>query len=319
MKVGIVGCGGMGGVHANKYAAMSGVAMVAYDLDADRLGAFCSSRPVTAMASLDQLLSESDAVDVCLPTPAHTSVAVLSLRAGKPTLVEKPLGRTPADCDAMIAAAKEAGSLLVPAHVVRFFPEFRAAHDVIVQGKIGKPASVRLRRGGGAPKADWFLDSEVSGGILLDLAVHEFDWLNWTVGRPVAVESRSVRQGDTVKGAEFRGDYALTTIKFDNGCVAHVESTWMDPAGFRVSIEASGSDGMVEFDSRNNPTVRTSGGATENNYVAADDPYFRQLDAFVKAARGEMPPAVTAEEGRLAVHVACAAIESSQTGRTVVL
>jgi predicted dehydrogenase len=231
------------------------------------------------------------------------------------------MARTVDECERMIAASAASGALLVPAHVVRFFPEHRAAHDVIARGDIGTPASVRLRRGGGAPKADWFLDIGQSGGILLDLAVHEFDWLLWTIGPAVLVTSRSVRLGQGVDGAEFRGDYALTTVSFANGCVAHVESTWMDPSGFRATIEACGPKGAVEYDSRDNPSLRTHTGTTvnENNYAPEDDPYFRQLSAFVAAAKGEAAPAVRAEEGMAAVRLATAAIESAETGEPVSL
>ena len=128
-----------------------------------------------------------------------------------------------------------------------------------------------------------------------------------------------MRLGHGVDGAQFRGDYALTTVSFANGCVAHVESTWMDPSGFRATIEASGPKGVVEYDSRENPSLRTHTGTTvnENNYNPDDDPYFRQLTAFVSAAKGETPPAVRAEEGLAAVRLATAAIESAETGQPV--
>ncbi|MBS1723883.1 MAG: Gfo/Idh/MocA family oxidoreductase [Armatimonadetes bacterium] len=319
MRVGIVGCGGMGGVHANKYAQMDGVEVWAFDIDTERLDSFVEQRGALRATSLTDLFGAVDAVDVCLPTTVHMDVVLRAMDSQKPTLVEKPMARTVEECQAMIDSSRANRTMLVPAHVVRFFPEFQAAHRVIANGEIGEPASVRLRRGGGAPKADWFLDIEKSGGILLDLAVHEFDWLNWTLGTPKLVCSRSVRLGNTVEGTEFRGDYALTTITYESGCVAHVESTWMDPGGFRVTIEAMGSGGAVEYDSRVNSTLRVSGGATENNYASGDDPYFRQLTAFLKAVSGESEPAVTAEEGMLAVAVAQAAIESATTGQPVSL
>ena len=222
----------MGGVHANKYAAMPEVEVYVFDLDTEKLHAFCTARNLKVCSSFAELLASCEAVDVCLPTTAHRDVAIEALRAGKPTLVEKPMARTVEDCQMMIDAATQSESILVPAHVVRFFPEYRAAHECIEQGKIGKPASIRLRRGGGPPKMDWFLDLALSGGILLDLAVHEFDWLLWTLGPAATVMSRSVRLGDQVSETEYKGDYALTTITFVSGAVAHVESTWMDPGGF---------------------------------------------------------------------------------------
>src|SRR5688572_21354255 len=111
-----------------------------------------------------------------------------------------------------------------------------------------------MRRGGGQPKGEgmWFRDYERSGGVLLDLAVHDFDWLRWTLGEISQVYSRSL---GITRGSG--PDYALTTLSFASGAVAHVESTWMDPSGFRVAVEVAGSEGIIEYDSRLTPSLRT--------------------------------------------------------------
>ncbi len=295
---------------------MAGVETVAFDVDPDRSRAFADRHGAQTAATLDDLFARCSAIDVCLPTDLHHGAALAALQAGKPTLVEKPLCPTLDECRSLMAAARASGALLVPAHVVRWFPEHRAAHDRIEAGAIGRPASVRLRRGGKAPTGTggWFQDFARSGGVLLDLAVHDFDWLNWTLGRPLTVVSRSVRQGSQIAGAEFVGDYALTTVSYEGGCVAHVESTWLDPSGFRTTIDAAGSEGLIELDSRDNPTLRihTDGGTrTENTYAPTDDPYYRQLQAFVEAVDSGQPP-VTAEEGAWAVAVSLAALESAR-------
>lgn len=306
----------MGSVHANKYVAMPDVTVQVYDLDTPKLEAFCAQRSLRACSSLDELIGESDAVDVCLPTTGHVTVAMAALRARKPTLVEKPMAREVSECQALADAALESETILVPAHVVRFFPEYKRAHELVKSGEVGTPASVRLRRGGGPPKAEWFLDIDASGGILLDLAVHEFDWLLWTLGPAKSVSSRSVRQ---IRGSSVTGDYALTLVEFFNGCVAHVESTWMDPQGFRATIDICGSKGMIEFDSRQNPSLRASPSSpfAENNYILSDDPYYQQLRAFVDSAKGDRLPAVTLQEGLEAVRLASAAITSATSGQTV--
>lgn len=310
----------MGNVHAMKYGLMSGVSVVAFDFDTAKLAAFCDRHGAEAAGSFEALLAGCDALDVCLPTQAHVQAVVAGLEAGKPTLVEKPMGRTDDDCEQMCRAARRTGTLLMPAQVARWFREHRAAHRAIIEGKIGRPASVRLRRGGGVPKSDWFLDHEASGGILLDLAVHDFDWLLWTLGPACRVTSRSVRLGETVPEAEFKGDFALTTVLFASGAVATVENTWMDPAGFRTAIEAAGDKGLLEFDSRANPALRVataSGQRAENPYSAQDDPYYCQLAAFLAAARGDAPTPVEPEEGAAAVRLALAAIESAKSGKPV--
>jgi predicted dehydrogenase len=309
----------MGRVHASKYVLMPDVEVQVWEQDEERRAAFCSAFKATPAESMDGMLLAVDAVDICLPTDLHCAVGLAALATGKPTLIEKPLARTEEECRQLIDAAKASGAMLVPAHVVRFFREFRNAHDVIALGKIGTPASVRLRRGGKAPLGSqgWFRDHARSGGVILDLAIHELDWLLWTLGPVKQVFARSVGTGPQVEGAEFVGDYALIVMTHESGCVSHVEATWLDPSGFRVTLEASGSNGMMEFDSRKNPMVTAylpdQPAIFELNRPPDEDPYFLQLSAFVKAAKGEGEPAVRAEEGMAAVRVAEAALKSAQT------
>lgn len=322
MRVGVLGCGGMGNVHSSKYSQMPGVSILAFDKDAEKLAAFCSRHSAVGAASVENLVDDCDVLDVCLPTTAHVEPVIAGLEAGKPTLVEKPMGRTSLDCDRMCDAARRTGTLLMPAQVARWFREHRAAHEAIREGRIGRPASVRMRRGGGAPKGQWFLDHAASGGILLDLAVHDFDWMLWTLGPVTRVTSRSVRLGQTIEGATFQGDFAQTTVRFEDGTVATVVNTWMDPAGFRTSIEAAGDRGLLEFDSRSNPAIRvatTGGQRSENPYSPSDDPYHAQLSAFLAAARGEGPAPIAPEEGAAAVRLALAAIESAEKGQPVLV
>ncbi len=326
MRVGVVGAGGMGRVHGMKYRQMPDVELHIYDRDPERQKAYCEQFPDAKPAdSFEQLIESVDAVDVCLPTDLHATAAVQSLEAGKTTLVEKPFAGSLEDCDRMTEAAAKGGTRVMPAHVVRFFADYERSHNLIADGKIGKPASVRLRRGGKAPTGfgGWFQDIERSGGVILDLAVHEFDWLLWTLGPVKTVYARSVRMGQQVPDAEINGDYALMVFTHENGCVSHVEATWMDPSGFRAIIEAAGSEGLVEFDSRKSwtLTVHPPEGASmvQTQLAPHDDPYYRQLRAFVDAVRDGTPLPVTPEEGRAAVQLALASLESARTLQPVIL
>lgn len=320
MVVGIVGTGGMGGVHASKYRQMPGVEIVAYDRDPSRLNAFSERFSAPAASSLDELLGQCGAVDVCLPTALHRAVAVAALEAGKPTLIEKPLAGTRVDAEAIAEASARTGAPAMPAHVVRFFPEFARARALVADGKIGKPAAARTRRGGRFPTGSdgWFRDLAQSGGVLMDVAVHDFDWLGWTIGPVKRVTARSVAM--RWQAGDPPGDYGLATLEFENGAVGHVEATWMDPVGFRVAFEVCGSEGMIEYDSREAATVRTHVSETpvlEAPLAPTDDPYFRQLRAFLDAVEGGGPMPVPIEDGVRAVAVAEAALESARTGRTI--
>jgi predicted dehydrogenase len=143
----------------------------------------------------------------------------------------------------------------------------------------------------------------------------------WTFGPVKSVFSRSVRLGHPVEGAEFEGDYALTTLQFESGAVGHVETTWMDPSGFRVTFEVCGSNGMIEYDSRNVATLRVhdaAGSRAESNLAPTDDPFYRELRAFVDAVVQDSEMPIAPEDGLRAVAISRAAIESAKTGRVVV-
>ena len=160
------------------------------------------------------------------------------------------------------------------------------------------------------------MDHTRSGGVMIDLGIHDFDWLRWVLGEVKFLYSRSVG-AKTMKGP----DYALTTLTFDCGAVAHCESTWMDPGGFRATFEVCGSEGMLQHDSRNVATLKMAKAgstAAESPLSAGDDPYYNQLRGFVSAVQEGRTPPVTGHDGFMALSIALAALESAQTDRVVV-
>jgi len=321
MRIGLWGAGGIAKVHARHAARLPGVSLVVYDRDPQRASELAGTHGGATAESDADLMGQADAIVICLPTDLHAVAAETALRASRPVLVEKPMVRHLAEADFLVDLSRQTGTPLVPAHVVRFFADYEAMHQQIKRGAVGQIATARIRRGGKAPLGSdaWFRNPERSGGVLLDLAVHDFDWLLWTLGPVTRVDSRSRWLGG---GSTETGDFALTTLTFASGALAHVESTWMDPSGFSVSVEVAGSDGVVAYDSRATAGLRThteAGSTAATPRADADDPYFRQMKAFVAAARGETPPAVTAEEGRDALAVALAAVQSATERRPVSL
>jgi predicted dehydrogenase len=318
MRIAIVGAGGMGNVHARHHRNIPGVEPAVFDVDPERARTLAERWRIDVRDSFEDVLAWADAVDLCVPTPLHLELGLSVIAAGKALLVEKPIAGTLQDGAKLVNAAANAGVLLMPGHVARFFPEFSTANRLVREGGVGNPAAARTRRGGGMPKGAglWFADHSKSGGVLLDLAIHDFDWLRWTLGEVESVFSRS-RSARTGEGP----DYALTMLKFASGALAHVESTWMDPSGFRVSFEVCGSEGMIEYDSRNVPTLRTSVDGsptvTEAPLDSADDPYYRQLSGFADAVREGREPPVTGYDGLMALALSEAATESAKSGKPV--
>lgn len=317
MRIGLLGAGGIGRVHARQYARRGDVELFIHDREPAHVAALAESSGGTPVDSIEALIERSDAIDVCLPTPLHREVGLKAIAAGRAVLMEKPLTRNFDEGLELVEAAERANVPLMAAQVVRFFADFARGHDLVKGGAVGTPAAARTRRGGRAPKGSegWYGDLERSGGVLLDLAVHDFDWLRWTLGEVSHLYARSVGLQDN-----HGPDYALTTLTFDSGAVAHVEATWMDPAGFRTTFEVAGSDGLISHDSRNNAALRTAtetGVATDNGLLPEDDPYYREIDGFVTALRHGTPVPVPGREGLAALAISLAAIESAKTGRVV--
>jgi predicted dehydrogenase len=323
-KVGVVGCGGIGRVHLRQYRKMMDVELSVYDVQraaVEQASAEFDAHPCPDLATL---IARSDVVDVCVPTDLHREIGLQVIAQGRALLMEKPMARTVADALHLAEAADKAQVPMMPAQVVRFFPEFEAAKRLIEKGRIGLPAAARTRRGGRAPSGvnGWFQDVARSGGVLLDLAIHDFDWLRWTLGEVALVYARSARTEATRSGVEpeWTGDYALTTLTFEQGAIAHVEATWMDPSGFRTTFEVCGSEGMIEFDSRTSASLRThtnQGSTLEGPLAPTDDPYYREIRGFLDAVRGNESPPVSPLDGVWAVSLAEAAVQSAVEGRAV--
>ncbi|MBC8065483.1 MAG: Gfo/Idh/MocA family oxidoreductase [Chlorobia bacterium] len=319
VKVGILGAGGMGNVHARQYRKMSDVELSFFDPLPEKSEAFAKQWSATPLDSVEQVIAKCDVIDVCLPTDMHQDAGLRAIASGRAVFIEKPFARTFEECRQLIGAAEDAKVPLMPGHVARFFADFATGHRLVKSGAVGTPAAARTRRGGLAPMGShgWFRDYERSGGVLVDLAVHDFDWLRWTLGEVKHLYSRSVGI-QTGSGP----DYALTTLTFESGAVGHVEATWMDPGGFRTTFEIAGSKGLIQHDSRQNVALRTTleGGKTfaDGAISATDDPYFKQLRGFLDAVKNKTDVPVSAHDGAMAVSIAMAAVESAKTGKVVV-
>jgi predicted dehydrogenase len=312
-KIGVVGTGRLSRVHLRHLSRIPDLSFHFYDQEFDRAQELASEYPGTAVRSFDDLLAEVDAVDIIVPNDLHADIAIKAIEAGKHTFIEKPLDVSVENAKRVAAVAKSAPVTVQVGHVLRYFSMYRKAHNLVQSGAVGKPAAIRMTRGGGMPggESGWFADHARSGGIFIDLAIHDLDWLLWTIGPATEVYAKSV-------GAKIGhgADYGLATISFANGCVAHVESTWMDAQEPRTAFEIAGSDGLLDYDSRTNATLRT-GTKLEQNHHPDDDPFYLQLLDFVTCARAGKPANVTIDEAYAALELADACRRSAVSGQPV--
>ncbi len=334
MRIALVGAGGMASMHAGCYSAIPNATLCGVmDIRLEAATALSERYGATPYTDFDRMLSEikPDVVDVCCPTPWHVDyVVAAAARASalgiKGISTEKPMARTLQDCNRMIDAVNEAGITLFVAHVVRFFPEFKLANQQVKQGAIGQPASVRTRRGGPMPHAwnDWYTDFSKSGGCVLDLIIHDFDWLRWTFGPVERVFACGLPHHNAMQK-----DYALVTLRFVSGVIGHVEGTWSDPGGFKVTLEIAGDGGLLEYNA-NQPTgtplriamettESSSGGVAVPESPTGANPYQLELQHFIDCLEAGVTPSITPYDGMEAVRIALAAIESIETGKSITL
>jgi predicted dehydrogenase len=328
MKVGIVGVGFMGTTHAAGWASTP-AQLVGFTAETrQEAGALANKYNTKVYPSLDEMLPDVDVVDICSPTHLHHEMALKAAAAGKHVVCEKPLARTIEQAQEMVTACRKAGVQLLVAHVVRFFPEYALAHSAVAEGQIGKPGVIRLHRGSYRPKkpaGNWFLDEEKSGGILMDLMIHDYDYARWVAGEVESVSARRV----TELHLEAPVDYGLVILSHRSGALSHIAGAWAyPPPTFRTHLEIAGDRGLIEFDSDGTAPIQNLILKSGNSHApdvalpsspVSESPYTTQIKEFYAALAEGKPARVSAADGLAAVQIADAAIQSAHSGRPVKL
>jgi predicted dehydrogenase len=324
LRIGVVGTGFIGETHLAAWTA-EGVRPVIHDVDGARAATLAERHGARAARSLDELFAAVDVVDICTPTHLHAQVAIAAARAGCHVICEKPMARTLADAEAMLAAARDARVRLFVAHVVRFFPEYVVARAAVLDGTIGEPAVLRLTRASFRPRqpaGHWFFDHAKSGGIVLDLMIHDLDYARWVAGEVVAVHCRSAIVAQPAAGV----DHAVAILTHRSGAISHVSASWgYAPPTFRTAFEIAGAHGLIEQDSTATSPVTPSllAGAPAGGTTAladtglAGDPFRLELAEFAAAIRDGTEARIGAADGLEALRIALAADESARTGAVV--
>lgn len=320
-----VGAGTMGRVHGEAWAqlrAQGGAVRLMGIVDPEPEGARLADRlQVPHFCDWSDVpLAGVDAVDVASPTPTHGWYVEAAAAAGKQVFCEKPLARTLAEVDAIGAAVARAGVRLAVGHVVRFFPAYRRAHDLIAGGELGAVAMARMYRGGAFPRGyrGWYADRAQSGGPLLDLSLHDLDFLLWTFGPPASVFAQEAATIDPPLM------YAAVTLRYASGLLAHVMGSWAGTQ-FGTRFEFAGPEGLLAHDSfSDQPLSFTRRAGVEPPPAVAvppasptENPWMRELADMVAAVAEGRPFAAGLDEARAAVRLARAAVDSAASGAVV--
>jgi predicted dehydrogenase len=339
INVGVVGMGFMGVTHIKAYRKLSGVRIAAIcdayrlplDGDLSRISGnlalgesiVLDMNQVKAYASYEELLrrEDIDLIDLCVPTQQHPAQAMAALQAGKHVVCEKPMARTSALARDMVAAARQAGRCLMPAMCIRFWPEWAWVKQAIERQTYGRVLAARFRRVSEAPgwgKENYFKGAQ-SGGALLDLHIHDTDFVQYCFGRPRQVQSTGI--------SRFSGAIDHVTTRYGVACGAEVyaEGSWlMSPGfGFNMAYTVIFERATADYDVARGPEALrlfAEGKSPEVVHCEGEDGYGGELGHLVQCLQeGRFSTVVTAEDGLSAVEICEAEEKSIQTGTAVAL
>lgn len=328
VKIALIGCGTMGRTHAGGYLKIKEAAVTAFcDIQEDRAVRLAELHGAVTFTSFEEMMEQGDfdVLDVCLPTYLHKEYAIAAMNKGKHVFCEKPIALTLEDGEAMLEAAAANGVKFSVGHVLRFFPSYRQAQEQIETGRLGVPRLIRTTRNQAFPQwswENWYQDYEKSGGPIMDLVIHDVDWIIRNVGAVERVFAKSFN--GTVAGQE----HCILLLRLNNGAIAHVEGSWAYPSGsaFHVTYEIVGTKAQIEFDNLStSPVVKQTYEEGQHKLEAFSpvegiaEPYCAELNEFVRSIEYNLPLAVTGQEAIEALKVVLAGIQSSQTGQPVSL
>jgi predicted dehydrogenase len=259
-------------------------------------------------------MPEIDVIDVCLPTPQHVEVVVAALAAGKHVICEKPLARSAAQAQHIADAAASAKGMFMPAMCMRFWSEWEWLAGAVRDGRYGKVLSATFTRLGSCPEG-WYRDGSLSGGGLLDLHVHDVDFVYHLFGKPRAVFSRGFAR---VSGEI---DYVATHYLYDNGPTVTATGSWANSPGapFTMRYAVQFERATVDYDLSRKPALMAyHDGKSEAIETARQSGYVGELGYFLDCvASGRRPQQVTADDAVVGLRIIEAEKRSIETGQTV--
>ncbi|MDZ4768596.1 MAG: Gfo/Idh/MocA family oxidoreductase [Chloroflexota bacterium] len=324
----VLGLGRMGQVYARHAMQIPGARLAAVaDPRFEIAQAFADSVPgVTAYADAYALLNRRDihAVIVATPTHTHHDVVIAAAAAGKAIFCEKPTSLTLTDTDAMRAAVERAGVPFQVGFMRRFDAGYLNARRQIDSGVIGDPVAVRaVGRDAGRTSLE-FANPAVSGGLILDMGIHDFDLARWFIGAEV---ERVYSETACLVYPELRTvgdvDSAMITLKFASGALGQVEVSRNPGYGYDIQTEVIGSKGTIRIGTLQHTPVVTVTAAGVTHDIVPHFPerfgaaYTAQITHFVESIVNEHAPSVGMVDARAALAIAVAADRSAHEGHAV--
>ena len=330
LNIGLIGAGRIGRLHAGNLANRIPNARLAAVADIDLEAAKSVAAEMnleTSVTDYAELLDNDDlqAIAICSATDTHTQIIMESAAAGKHIFSEKPLDFDLGRIDEALQAVEAAGVKLQVGFNRRFDPNFRKVKEMAAEGKIGEPHILRITsRDPAPPPLDYV---KISGGIFLDMTIHDFDMARYITGSEVEevyviggvmIDPRIEEVGDL--------DTVIITLRFENGVIGTIDNSRKAVYGYDQRIELFGSEGMISTENET-PDRHTYSNADGVQHPLPlyffleryTESYLREMQSFVDSIENDTPLEVTGVDGRAPVVIGLAARLSYEENRPVAL
>jgi predicted dehydrogenase/sugar phosphate isomerase/epimerase len=293
VKVGIIGLGFMGTTHFRIYQKNEKADVIAVsDLDENKLKGDWSSvsgnigdgdnsklmdmSGITTYTDGIELIKDPniDVVDICTPTFLHKKYISAALNAGKHVICEKPIARTSQEAEEIVRIAKDSDKFLMIGMCIRFWPEYQYAYKAIKSGALGNIVSATFKRVSpnisGNAWNNWFMDSTSSGGALLDLHIHDVDFVRYLLGKPKSITAFGLRGFRTDYGI----DHIISRYEYVDGPLVVLEGGWAPAKGtpFEMSFQIICEKGTIRLSESGFKIIYESGKIEEPKPASADAP-----------------------------------------------
>jgi len=330
VNVGLIGAGRIGKLHAQHMATripganLLAVADVFLEA-AEQCAADCQIP--TVCADYRRILDSPDieAVVICSSTDTHALLIEEAALAGKHIFCEKPIDFDLRKIDRALAAVESAGVKLQVGFNRRFDPNFKRVRDLVAQGKIGTPHLVRITSRDPAPPPIAYI--KVSGGIFLDMTIHDFDMARYLIGDEVLeVYAAGGVMVDPQIGQAGDIDTAVITLRYAGGAMGTIDNSRQAVYGYDQRVEVFGSQGMVAVSNNTPDSAQVSDAQGVHGALPLfffveryTDSYIAEMEAFIECVRQDSEPLVGGPDGRIPVVMGQAATKSYRENRPVEL
>jgi predicted dehydrogenase len=333
VRVGMIGAGFIASYHLDGLRAAGGADVrVIAGRTPEKTAALAARYGIAATTADWREVTDRDDIDaivITTPDDTHPEIAIAAARAGKHILLQKPMARTADECRLIIAAANAAGVRLQVSFMHRYFEEVVRARQLLAEGAIGRPYSMRMRNATPGPDwGSWFYSRErVGGGVVMQLGVHGIDLLRHLFGDidSLSANTALLRTERTLADGTVihpdNEDHALALYRFPSGAIASHEMSMSEVAGCdRFTLEIYGERGTIWLRSARGPlAIHAPLHTGTRDWVVpalpVREPGAAQHQAFLDIVRGTLAPDATAGDGLASVLVAEAIYRSSASRR----